>query len=112
MTTTNDPQHDLLLEVQNENRDHQPGAGHPEKRTAGRDGPLRRLRQKEVQDGHGEVMKGKQLGVTVAEWNPGEPTGAQCLATMSGAPMVPSANWAPPRLQFPLWGRCIDVSLP
>ena len=51
------PQHHFLLEVPNEDRDHQAGAGHPEKRTARRDGPLRRLRQEKIPDGLGEVLR-------------------------------------------------------
>ena len=58
-------QHYLLLEVPDQDRDHQPGAGHPEKRPAGRDGSLRRLRQEKISDGRGEVLKWRQL---VHQW--------------------------------------------
>ena len=53
-------QHNLSLEVQNEDRDHQRGAGDPEQRTARRDGSMRRLWQEEVPDGRVELLNWKQ----------------------------------------------------
>ena len=66
-------QRHLLYEVQSKDRDHQRGAGHPEKRPAGRDGPMRRLRQKEISDGQRGSPEVEATRVIEAEWNPAEP---------------------------------------